>query len=278
MQSIVEFAQRTFAIVIWNAGELVVFGLLMFVLQWLLPQDKQQKSWDSVCNIDLAYSFILAISTPFFYALPIALSEWVIQLFPTLHLWSANVEQQWHWSLNLLLAVFLIDFVSYWRHRLMHMKWLWPIHLIHHSSTRLNWLSNERFHPLNYLISTSINTVAVVFFLGPEIALYAAFLRRLYNFYIHANVRISYGVLAYVFVSPQFHHWHHSSDIKAANKNYCTFFSCIDWLFGTYYLPKDGAFPAKMGTKDSPEEGLWQQTVYPFRQWWRWIMPTKIRN
>jgi sterol desaturase/sphingolipid hydroxylase (fatty acid hydroxylase superfamily) len=276
MQALPELIQKIVAILIFNSGELLIFGLLMFALQAFIPLDRQQKRWDHSSNIDLAYSFILALSTPFFYLVPIGISDWLIQLTPLLRSWSTNYAAQWPWALNLFVGVFLIDFVSYWRHRMMHLKWLWPIHLIHHSSTRLNWLSTERFHILNYVISTTINTIAVVLFLGAEVALYASFLRRLYNFYIHSNVKISYGLLGYFFVSPKFHHWHHSVEKQAANKNYCTFFSCIDWVFGTFYLPSNSAFPDKLGSNGSPEENLWQQTTYPFKQWWAWIVQAKV--
>jgi sterol desaturase/sphingolipid hydroxylase (fatty acid hydroxylase superfamily) len=98
------------------------------------------------------------------------------------------------------------------------MKWLWPIHAIHHCSSRLNWLSTERFHVLNYFISSVINTIFVQLLFGVEVALLGAFLRRLYNFFIHANVDVDYGVFGYIFVSPRFHHWHHSLDEPATDK------------------------------------------------------------
>ena len=105
---------------------------------------------------------------------------------------------------------------------------------------------------------------------GLEAALLAAFLRRFYNFFIHANIRLDYGVAGYVFVSPLFHHWHHSKDELAANKNYCTFFSCIDWIFGTFYLPESRRYPDVVGEKDNIKENVTAQFMHPFKVLLSW--------
>ncbi len=42
---------------------------------------------------------------------------------------------------QVLTALFILDFFGYWRHRLMHSKHLWSFHSIHHSSRQVDWLS-----------------------------------------------------------------------------------------------------------------------------------------
>jgi sterol desaturase/sphingolipid hydroxylase (fatty acid hydroxylase superfamily) len=253
-------------IIFSNSLELLVFGVIMVVLQVVWPAYKHQKEWGESAVIDIMYSFMLAFLTPVFYAIAIGFSSSLLQFIPPLAK-LPGLFAGWPLALQLIFAIFLIDLVSYWRHRLMHTKWLWPIHAIHHSSTRINWLSTERFHVFNYFVTTMINTLAVQIFLGPEIALFGALFRRFYNFFIHTNVDISFGKLGYIFVSPQFHHWHHSSEPQAQNKNYWTFFSCIDWLFGTFYLPKKSASPQQLGIPVPVEENLWKQFLYPFNMW-----------
>lgn len=253
-------------IILSNSMELLAFGVVMVILQVIWPAYKKQKEWDDSSVIDIMYSFMLAFLTPLFYAVAIGFSNGLLQCIPSLSSLSYTL-MEWPFLLQLFVAIFLIDLVSYWRHRLMHTQWLWPIHAIHHSSTRLNWLSTERFHVLNFFITTIINTLAVQIFLGPEIALYGSLARRFYNFFIHANVNISFGKLGYIVVSPQFHHWHHSAEPQAQNKNYCTFFSCIDWVFGTFYLPEKAASPQHLGIPAPVEENLWKQFLYPFVVW-----------
>ncbi|MCH8933191.1 MAG: sterol desaturase family protein [Nitrospinae bacterium] len=171
----------------------------------------------------------------------------------------------WDLGWQLLLATFLVDLAGYWRHRLMHSRFLWPFHAIHHSPKELDWLSNERFHPVNTYISYLLSlTVLILFFEDPFIFALCMPLRKAYGMFIHANVNISYGPFDFVLASPLFHHWHHAAS-EMADKNYCTFFSFLDWMFGTYYLPKDKKEPASVGlAQDDLANRFWPQMVYPF--------------
>jgi sterol desaturase/sphingolipid hydroxylase (fatty acid hydroxylase superfamily) len=272
----VEFLEKIVAFLLMNFAELCFFGAIMIALQYFIPVWPGQKNWDKSSWLDVGYSFFLSFSSPFFAAVPIAMVGALIGLSPALKSLPVFITQTWGVPVQLLVAVIVIDFVSYWRHRMMHMKWLWPVHAIHHCSSRLNWLSTERFHILNYFISTVINTVTILLLFGPEVAIMAALLRRFYNFFIHANVNVDYGVLGYIFVSPRFHHWHHSYDAQAANKNYCTFFSCIDLLFGTFYLPGERAPVKNLGIEDSLAENFGEQFLYPFKTWYSWLRANRV--
>ncbi len=173
-----------------------------------------------------------------------------------------------HELLQIFLAVVIIDFVGYWRHRLMHTRYLWPFHTIHHSSRQVDWLSTERFHPVNHIISATINLlVLTALFQSAAVGAAAMLMRRGYGLYVHANLPVSYGMLDRVFVSPLFHRWHHSDSALVEKKNYATFFSCFDLLFGTYYLPKDKRETASFGFSGGElNGGLIRQFVYPFQQ------------
>ena len=267
-----EFIPNLLRLLVWNAGELIVFGMIMMLLQLWLTAYKEQSAWDRSSVIDITYSFILAFSTPFFYLLPIAIVDTLVQQHPALSTLPDRLSYSVPFAAQLLIAVFIIDFISYWRHRLMHCRWLWPIHAVHHCSKRLDWLSTERFHLLNYGVTLTVNVVPTQLLFGPEVALIAAFLRRFYNFLIHANIRLDYGVAGYVFVSPRFHHWHHSLDTVAADKNYSTFFSCIDWVFGTFYLPDGKRYPVTVGERDNIKENFIVQFLHPFRVWLSWLV------
>ena len=273
-----EFIQNLLRTLTWNAGELLFFGLIMLLLQALLHVYQKQKTWDRSSVIDLTYSFFLAFCTPFFYIVPIAIVDSLVQQSPSLITLPARLSGDLPLLLQLFIALFIVDFISYWRHRIMHSRWLWPVHAIHHCSKRLDWLSTERFHALNYFVSLTINVIAIQLLFGPEVALLAAFLRRFYNFLIHANVRMDYGIASYVFVSPRFHHWHHSADLEASNKNYCTFFSCIDWLFGTYYMPENKRYPSVIGERDNIEESFIVQFIHPFKVWLSWLTASKAAD
>lgn len=169
---------------------------------------------------------------------------------------------------QIFIAVFVIDFVGYWRHRLMHTRFLWPFHAIHHSSKQVDWLSTERFHPINYYISAILNLIILAaFFQNAYVGATAMLLRRGYGLFIHSNIPIGYGFLDYIFVSPRFHKWHHSDSKVAEKKNYATIFSFIDFAFNSFYLPKDKKDPETFGFYGGElGNGFFEQLIYPFRK------------
>ena len=168
--------------------------------------------------------------------------------------------------LQIFFAIVLVDFIGYWRHRLMHYKFLWPFHTIHHSSREIDWISTDRFHIVNHLITGSLNLlVLTAMFSDPYVTAMATTWRRGYGLFIHSNLRLSYGFMGYIFVSPLFHRWHHSDSAIVKYKNYSTFFSFFDLIFGTYYLPKEKCDPKSFGFYGGKlTAGLIGQTIYPF--------------
>jgi len=83
---------------------------------------------------------------------------------------------------------------------------------------------------------------------------------------IHSNVRWPWGVLRYVIVTPDFHHWHHASDRAAIDRNFAAHFAFLDHLFGTA-VQRPGRLPERYGVADEElPTGFWAQQVAPF---WR---------
>ena len=79
---------------------------------------------------------------------------------------------------------------------------------------------------------------------------------------IHCNTSLPFGPLKYVFVTPQFHHWHHSSEKPAIDTNYSAHTVLFDRIFGTYHLPKKH-WPAHYGTTVRLPRTIIKQTLYP---------------
>jgi lathosterol oxidase len=84
--------------------------------------------------------------------------------------------------------------------------------------------------------------------------------------FIHANVRFEFGPLKWLVATPAFHHWHHSAEREAVDKNFSVHLPIWDWLFGTLYLPQ--RWPAAYGLADgsSLPPGYLKQLVRPFQQ------------
>ena len=59
------------------------------------------------------------------------------------------------------------------------------------------------------------------------------------------------------------HHWHHTSQKEAIDKNFAIHFPWIDKIFGTHYLP-DGQWPETYGLDDENIPRVSGAVLYPF--------------
>lgn len=148
-----------------------------------------------------------------------------------------------------VLIVLCADFVLYWEHRLYHeVRLLWPIHAVHHSVESMDWLAGSRGHFLQ-VFSERAMVMVPLYLLSPDKVVldwYVTF-AALQAVLIHCNLGISFGPLKYVLVTPQFHHWHHSSEKPAIDTNYSAHTVLFDRLFNTYHMPAK-YWPADFGT------------------------------
>jgi lathosterol oxidase len=83
---------------------------------------------------------------------------------------------------------------------------------------------------------------------------------------IHCNTRLPFGWLKYILVTPQFHHWHHSSERPAIDTNYSAHLVLFDKLFGTYHMPKEH-WPAEYGTTKKLPSSFFGQLIHPVTVW-----------
>jgi sterol desaturase/sphingolipid hydroxylase (fatty acid hydroxylase superfamily) len=170
---------------------------------------------------------------------------------------------------QLLLCILVADLSQYWTHRAYHeVPYLWRYHSVHHSTKTMDWLAGSRQHMLE-LIVTRVLVLAPLFVIG--------FRESVVNTYIiivgfqavfnHANVHLSWGPLKYVLVTPDFHHWHHSQDDAAIDRNYAAHYAFLDHLFGTAVrIPADQPFPKHYGVVgDYMPDGFVRQQLFPFR-------------
>ncbi len=183
---------------------------------------------------------------------------------------AADGIQAWVRDLPFVAAVLLIllvsDFVQYWTHRAYHeVPLLWRLHAVHHSAKSMDWLAGSRQHILELLITRTL-VLAPIFVLG--------FSKEVIDTYIvivgfqavfnHANVSVRLGPLRYVIVTPNFHHWHHSQDQEALDRNYAAHFAFLDYLFGTA-VKSTKLWPERYGVLgDYVPNGFFKQLKFPF--------------
>ena len=166
---------------------------------------------------------------------------------------------------TVLTAVFVGDFIGYWRHRIQHTRWLWPAHAIHHSDTHLTWLSLARMHPIDRF-GSAMDAVLLIALGLPLWALSLnVFIRHWYGYLIHADVPWTLGKAGWVLNTPVMHRWHHARDVDGSGYNFATVFSVFDTAFGTYYQP--GPCNAPLGVREDMGRGVVGQYLHPFRAW-----------
>jgi sterol desaturase/sphingolipid hydroxylase (fatty acid hydroxylase superfamily) len=192
-------------------------------------------------------------------------------LFHKLFGWAASDGVRgWVQQLNFWVALFLIvlvaDLVQYWTHRAYHeVPVLWRLHAVHHSVKSMDWLAGSRQHILELIITRTL-VLAPIYLLGFSKDVIDAYIivvgfQAVFN---HANVSVRLGPLRYLIVTPNFHHWHHSQDTEAIDKNYAAHFAFLDHLFGTA-VKSDREWPEHYGVLgDYVPDGFLKQVAFPF--------------
>ncbi|MCL9981830.1 MAG: sterol desaturase family protein [Erythrobacter sp.] len=137
-----------------------------------------------------------------------------------------------------ILALVMIDFAAYWRHRFEHSPQLWRIHATHHADEAMNWLTLHRKHPLGEVMSMLIDLVPVLLLGLPIWAIVlAGLVRSWWGYLIHADVPWTLGPVGKVMMSPAAHRLHHIRDEALMGANYGNTITLWDRLFGTYTDP-----------------------------------------
>lgn len=175
-------------------------------------------------------------------------------------------------GMQTMLALLLLDFLVYIRHRFTH-RFMWSVHSIHHNAHYVNWLTSSRLHPIEILVDLcfSMTVLHIIGFSGEGMD-NAVLLLYMFNLFTHTNIRLEWpGPLRYLIGSPNYHRWHHAqNETDAFDKNFSVVFPFIDVIFGTFYHP-EGKLPASYGLYHRSDKvllppTLWAHLIYPFKR------------
>jgi sterol desaturase/sphingolipid hydroxylase (fatty acid hydroxylase superfamily) len=132
-------------------------------------------------------------------------------------------------------AVLGWDFIYYWNHRLSHeSRWLWAVHVVHHSSERYN-LSTALRQPVAEGVTLTV-PYGLLALLGvrPALIEQARGINLIYQFWIHTEAISRIGRLERFLNTPSHHRVHHGSNRRYLDRNHGSILIIWDRLFGTF--------------------------------------------
>jgi lathosterol oxidase len=260
-----ELTQGPFLGLDWFLLNLVAYSAVFIPLEKLFAQRPGQSLLRHGWRTDLAYFFVssLLVQVTTLLTMKPAMVFFRWAALPGLQAWISTQP----FVLQFASILLLTDLTQYWIHRIFHsVPVLWRFHAIHHSAETMDWLAGSRLHLVDVAVTRGLTYVPVYLlgFAEAPLFAYVAFVSIQATF-IHANVRFQFGALRWLLATPQFHHWHHGAEREAVDKNFAVHLPVLDWLFGTFFLPK-GRWPASHGLADTPvlPAGYLRQFVYPF--------------
>ena len=137
-------------------------------------------------------------------------------------------------------AVLGWDFIYYWNHRFMHSsRYLWALHVVHHSSERYN-LSTALRQSVGDSLGMFVPYGAMALLgVRPEMVERARGINLIYQYWIHTETVPKLGPIEKVFNTASHHRVHHGSNRKYLDRNHGSIFIIWDRLFGTFQVEDD---------------------------------------
>lgn len=190
----------------------------------------------------------------------------------------------------LLLVAFTItmliayDLSYYLYHRAQHqIPILWELHKVHHSAEVMVGVTRDRVHPIDEIMNRWWDGVIpglcygiwLFFALDPvELTVFGLNVYMLRNtilmmdFVRHTHLKLSYGPLNTLFISPHYHQLHHSVARKHWDKNFGLTLTFWDWAFGTLVVPeRDEDFVFGLTDREHDEyQSLYRLHVLPIQK------------
>ncbi len=216
----------TSASVVFRGGVFTLFvGLIIFELLWSRQRGRTIHDWkESLANLIIFVG--MQVSKVLFLG------------WQTIVLGTAAQFQIFQWSeglLSFLGTLFLVEFLYYWEHRIMHeTKPFWAFHLVHHSAQKMNFTTSFRLNWMSPLISSFFFVPAVLLGAPIQYVISAIGLNLLYQFFLHTESIGKLGLLEGILNTPSAHRVHHGSNPEYLDKNYGGILMIWDRIFGTY--------------------------------------------
>ena len=178
-----------------------------------------------------------------------------------------NYHQSWNLPplIAFLLSFVLVDYLYYWNHRLLHSRWLWRLHLVHHTVTEMQVLGTSRntLWTSFFIIYLWVHALFIYLLQNPTWYIAGVTLTCALDLWRHSAIAPTRNSLLYRLISnwlilPQDHAWHHARGVVACN--YGANLKLWDKLHCTYY--ECDRLPDLLGVKINLT--LFQKLFFPF--------------
>lgn len=251
---------------------LTIISLIVWLLEIKFPWRKEQAQFRRDFWLDAFYMFF----NFFIFAIIISGVYKIIEQYLTsigltaksLVLLDITDFPLW---LQLLLFFIILDFVQWFTHVLLHrIPILWRFHKVHHSVKEMGFAAHLRYHWMENILYKPLKVLGVMLLGGfePQQAFIVHFVAITIGHLNHANIKLNYGPLKYIFNNPIMHLYHHAYTLP--NKygvNFGISLSFWDYLFKTNYVPEEGG-KIELGYTgdDRMPKSFWRQLLYGFRK------------
>jgi len=176
------------------------------------------------------------------------------------------------WS-QLLVFFIVLDFVQWITHVMLHrFNILWRFHKVHHSVKEMGFAAHLRYHWMENIFYKPFKVFAVMILGGfePEQAFIVHFAAISIGHLNHANLKLSYGPLKYIFNNPVMHLYHHAYNLpeeRMYGVNFGLSLSIWDYIFKTNYIPENsGTITLGYPNDSNMPKGFFKQLFYGFKK------------
>ena len=153
-------------------------------------------------------------------------------------------------------------------HRLLHTRWLWPLHAVHHAPREMTVLNTVRIHPLEDLVRMAFGTLpGLLYGLDPVSSVALSRFGMIMVFWQHSNIPNPFPWIERWLISgPITHRIHHARAEHLRDRNFAIC-PLIDRLFGTYAWTDEAV---EMGI-DDPRYATGNPMTEMVSAQWRWM-------
>jgi sterol desaturase/sphingolipid hydroxylase (fatty acid hydroxylase superfamily) len=173
------------------------------------------------------------------------------------------------WIVTPAAAVIVGDFFYYWFHRAQHSsRFLWAFHSEHHALREMSALNSaHHFTEEIFRIPLVLIPMSLLIRVDPGFAPAIVWLLiGAQGIFIHSHTRLNLGPLRYVVADNRFHRIHHSLEPQHWNRNFGSFTSVWDSVFGTAHFPRRNEWP-DTGIDEHDEAKTVREYLFrPFRK------------